>query len=426
MLTDGKAFRIQFSTAAPLKRAVFQYWSVEDEATIQSTHDPEQSWAFDNGGPNKRMTHMHIFRTFTDLQENTRYHYRIGTSGENTEQKRNENDGEDDGSDDDEHIEHWSPVYDFHTPVVDPHPFKFILAADLGIMNAVSLKEITREAHSQEYDFWAYPGDFAYNMEDMDGAKGDQFLNLVQDAFARIPVLPAPGNHDGAFTFSHFLNRFRAVSYKESGAPSPSMYSFDYKSIHFVSITTEPLYETSPEDFGQVIAWLRKDLSRAHANRAERPWNVVQGHRPLYCTSIEPGTCGEETEKLRSAGLEQVLLDFKVDVYLCGHRHNYERTYPVANGNVTSTSYTSPPSYFQVLAGNAGNFERPDGFEGNATQPLAIAPWSAKRYAGYGLTTVSVSHDSMSFTHWQIEANGQRGPPVDEFVVTKRMSDVSA
>lgn len=94
------------------------------------------------------------------------------------------------------------------------------------------------------------------------------------------------------------------------------MYSFDYKSVHFVSITTEPLYETSPEDFGQVLAWLRKDLSRAHANRAERPWIVVQGHRPLYCTSIEPGACDEKTEILRSAGLEQVLLDFKVDVYL--------------------------------------------------------------------------------------------------------------
>lgn len=44
MLTDGRAFRVQFSTATPLKRAVFQYWSaVEGESgtSIKSTHDLE-------------------------------------------------------------------------------------------------------------------------------------------------------------------------------------------------------------------------------------------------------------------------------------------------------------------------------------------------------------------------------------------------
>lgn len=75
---------------------------------------------------------MHVFKTFTELHENTRYHYRIGTCGETGRQKRDDGEGEDeDESDSGEQIEYWSPVYDFHTPPSDPHPFNFVMAADL-------------------------------------------------------------------------------------------------------------------------------------------------------------------------------------------------------------------------------------------------------------------------------------------------------
>ena len=33
-----------------------------------------------------------------------------------------------------------------------------------------------------------------------------------------------------------------------------------------------------------------EDLEKANKNREERPWLVVMGHRPLYC-SEDSGTC---------------------------------------------------------------------------------------------------------------------------------------
>ena len=49
--------------------------------------------------------------------------------------------------------------------------------------------------------------------------------------------------------------------------------------------------------------------------------------------------------------------------FLCsGHVHNYERTYPVAHGKRTSTSYHNAPSFFQIIIGNAGQPEVPTEF----------------------------------------------------------------
>lgn len=105
------------------------------------------------------------------------------------------------------------------------------------------------------------------------------------------------------------------MPYRESKSLSPDYYSVDYKWIHIVSITTEPLFETSPESFETVTTWLRQDLARANANRAQRPWIVVIGHRPLYCSSYDEGACVESTKTLRQSGLEDILLEFNVDAY---------------------------------------------------------------------------------------------------------------
>ena len=38
-------------------------------------------------------------------------------------------------------------------------------------------------------------------------------------------------------------------------------------------------------------AWLEADLAAANLNRAQRPWVIVYGHRPMYCTT--DGDCDE-------------------------------------------------------------------------------------------------------------------------------------
>lgn len=44
-------------------------------------------------------------------------------------------------------------------------------------------------------------------MADMNGTKGDEFMNLLQDTFATTPLFTTPGNHESNYTFAHYTNR---------------------------------------------------------------------------------------------------------------------------------------------------------------------------------------------------------------------------
>jgi hypothetical protein len=205
-------------------------------------------------------------------------------------------------------------------------------------------------------------------------------------------------------------------------------YSFNYKSLHIVAFSSEGAFEGSDDEILTSINWLEKDLEEANRNRKERPWIIVQGHRPLYCTSyanVSDTSCLADTQTLRdgklnpttgtrSHGVEAILSKYKVDIYLCGHRHDFERTYPVLKGQATSKCYHNAPNPFEYLVGNSGNYELITSF--NSTTP---PDWSASRYSGYGYSIVKATKHSLELTHWGVSNNGTNDHIVDHVVVTK-------
>ncbi len=66
-------------------------------------------------------------------------------------------------------------------------------------------------------------------------------------------------------------------------------YSFDVGPVHFVSVSTEFYYYLNYglQMVERQFRWVREDLRRANLpeNRARRPWVVVVGHRPMYCST---------------------------------------------------------------------------------------------------------------------------------------------
>lgn len=262
-------------------------------------------------------------------------------------------------------------------------------------------------------------------MDDFNGTKGDEFLNLWQEVYARTPFMGVPGNHEAAYNYSHFKNRFDNLPYLESHFDNSLLYSFDYKSLHLISFSTELYFDGTPEMLQTGLNWLEADLQEANRHREQRPWIVLITHHPVYC-SADSEDCTSKAALIRDGpltadnkthwgGLEELLLKYKVDVYVSGHVHNYERTYPVAQGKVASTSYHNAPSYMEVIVGNGGQPEQTVPF--NTTGPFA--DWSAKRYDGYGFSLVNVSPKTFKMTHYEAKLDGSLGRVIDEFTLSK-------
>ncbi|KAI9498970.1 Metallo-dependent phosphatase-like protein [Zychaea mexicana] len=401
-ISDGKGCRIQFATYDEIDDAMLQYWPEDDDKDLTTTI-VKRGWAFVDGGKAHHTMHLHNLESKL-LKKDTLYMYQVGSvKGSATL---------------------WSDVYKFHTPS-SGDTFEFVATGDMGTSNAVSMPNLLRVANQHRYDFIAFAGDQAYDMADFNGTKGDEYMNFVQDIYATIPVMAAPGNHENTYNFSHYKNRFSINPYAESGFDDPTMYSLDYKSLHLVSFSSEVFFdEGSPEQIQTALQWLDQDLAKANANRHIRPWIMVFAHRPLYCSPSESEDCTDKADIMRNGlketdfgGLEALFLKHRVDIYICGHRHNYERTYPLAHNKRMATSYYQPPSFFQLIVGNAGNFQGTDSFE-NASVP--IADWSALRYEGYGFSTIKVSPTKLQISHHQsLPKDGALGRMVDRVIVRK-------
>ncbi|KAI9310821.1 Metallo-dependent phosphatase-like protein [Dichotomocladium elegans] len=404
-LPDGVACRIQFATHAPTDDAILEYWPEGERDLSSVTVRRTEGWEFVDGGEGQHTIYLHNLESKM-LYPGTLYTYVVGTV------KGNET--------------LWSDLYMFHTPSPDAS-FEFIATADMGTSNAVSRPNLRRLAEQHRYDFMTFAGDQAYDMADFNGTKGDEYMNFVQDIYATIPVMAALGNHESAYNFSHYKNRFNILPYRESGSPDPTFYSFDYKALHFVAFSSEVFFDDgSAEQIQTALNWLDQDLTRANENRFERPWIIVMAHRPMYCSpSLATEDCDEKAEIMRlgpvldgkrTGGLEALFLKHRVDIYLCGHRHNYERTFPVAHNTRISTFYRDAPAFFQLVVGNAGNFQGTDPFE-NEHQ---VADWSAKRYEGYGFSTIRVTPRTLLISHFASDPeDGSLAGIIDRVLVRK-------
>ncbi len=123
----------------------------------------------------------------------------------------------------------------FKTFPVNSANFKPRIAVygDLGVENHVSFDKILSDVNENKYDVIWHIGDFAYDMHELMGARGDMFMNLVQPIASRVPYSVIPGNHEKKGNFSEYRNKFT------SPHPGVFYHSYNIGSIHVVFFTTE-------------------------------------------------------------------------------------------------------------------------------------------------------------------------------------------
>ncbi len=188
------------------------------------------------------------------------------------------------------------------------------------------------------------------------------FGNNNQSSAANRPWMPCPGNHEvefnnGAQGFDSYLTRYTLPS---NGTHFPGRwYSFRVSSVLFISLDADDIvyqdgaaFVTGPAPLvpaastgnppippgtsfyvrgysdGEQTRWLEKTLRHA-ADDDDVDWIIVQMHQDALSSS----KTGNGSDKgIREAWLP--LFDrYGVDLVLCGHDHDYERSYPVRGCN---------------------------------------------------------------------------------------------
>jgi len=210
-------------------------------------------------------------------------------------------------------------------------------------------------------------------------------------------------------------------------------HSFNYANIHFTAISTEPIPSVLKKGTLQ-FEWLNSDLEKADRERREGKidWIIVFGHKPLYCSYNWSDCCGycnqtsysyewdkdATSGKLRSA-FEELLHKYKVDMYLSGHVHAYERMWPVYDERVDPQSfgeYNNPKYPVHIVSGAAGCIETVPAPE----DPVNfLPPQNAARMSKYGFGKMEIYGDKQ--LHWQFIGSNSTyvGQVLDDFWIIR-------
>ena len=178
-------------------------------------------------------------------------------------------------------------------------------------------------------------GDNAYN-SGTDNEYQSQYFNIYSsNVLKNHQLFPSPGNHDYANTAARqvdhnvpYYSIFSNPSAAQCGgiaSGTEAYYSWDWGNIHFLSLDsyglenggTTRLYDTT----GAQAVWVKQDLE---ANT--RPWVIAYWHHPPYTMGSHNSDTEGELISMRQNFI-RILERMGVDLIICGHSHNYERSY---------------------------------------------------------------------------------------------------
>lgn len=176
---------------------------------------------------------MHLIRyihnvLLTDLKASTTYFYVVGSSEEGGV---------------------FSPEFNTTTVGQGNQINRLAVYGDLGLVNSQSMAGVSAEVAAGTVQAVLHIGDFAYNMDELQGLTGDLFLNDLQNITSAVPLMGCAGNHEAAFNFSHYTNKFSSWNYvADPSGPTDSnwWYSWDLESggvlTHYIALDSEIYY----------------------------------------------------------------------------------------------------------------------------------------------------------------------------------------
>ncbi len=284
-----------------------------------------------------------------------------------------------------------------HTPPLSP-PMQLAIIGDFGAGTDWE-KEVHDVIAAHLPDVLLTVGDNAY-----DRGRYDEFRKRVfavyGDIMARIPFMPAIGNHDNYTEHARpYLNFFVLPENAWRPQDRERYYSFDVANVHIVVLdTTDPLYGISDLALDDMADWLRADLAATN-----KPWRIVLFHHPPYSA----GRHG--SNRLARQSLVPILEEYNVQFVFSGHEHDYQRTCPIRGNKCVSPE----EGIIYVVTGGGGAWLRPTGedwFTARALSEHEVAFLTLERCqarlevrdrAGNIIDTFALSRCNTYYLPWQ-------------------------
>jgi hypothetical protein len=347
----------------------------------------------------------------------------------------------------------WSSVRSFLAPKpANPDvPLSVIITADMGETyedgsqyhweepSAVNtITHISTFVNEHGAELVLHPGDLSYATGYE--SEWDRFMESIEPASSGAPYMTGQGNHERDFPLSgnsigdgdsggecgvptqarfHMPtcaepnivpcigNKTRsaapALTLSNSGrGPKPTSpaddgwYSFEQGPAHFLMMNTEK----SSKNGSRQHTFIRNDMM--NVNRSVTPWVFVLGHRQMYSGNFM-------SPQNEMNDVEELLVQFKVDIAFWGHIHFAQASCPMYQGKCVTVKdeygYDAP---IHLIIGNAG--------QSLTKLPTKNASWSLWNDAHWGFSHMTISNSTHLTVDFYTDAP-LGSPPIHSYAV---------
>jgi hypothetical protein len=257
----------------------------------------------------------------SNLQQNTLYYYSIGIIGV-TIQSGAEN------------------CFRTATDANTTDSIRFWVTGDFGNNSTNQRNTLTAFLNytaSSTVHGWLWLGDNAYSYG-TDSEYQTKVFDVYGNLFRRLPVYPAPGNHDyassGYQSSASLGTNFPYFSIFDipTNSGTEKYYSYDYGNVHFIALDSYGSYNAPGSP---MYSWLQNDLATN-----TRLWTVVYFHHAPYTMGSHNSDTEIELIDMRT-NIIPLLEQNGVDLVLSGHSHVYERSMFIKGHYGLETTFNS-------------------------------------------------------------------------------------
>jgi len=271
--------------------------------------------------------------------------------------------------------------------------FNFVAVGDWDCTGKT--KDTVENIIEQDPELVLALGDLSYN------GKAKCWLDLIEPIADKTKIVI--GNHevDSSKLRKDYMNYF---SLKEQ------YYSFNYKNMHFLALSTEIPFEAESKQY----EFAKRDLEK-YSKDPFIDWIIVFYHRQIYGSAS-----GSEHEDNFREAYHPLFDKYKVDLALQGHFHLYERTYPVTFNNNDNDKPGIQNDDPAIYKNSKGTVFVTIGTAGAQHMTLSsIEDFSAEAIDGkFGILSITLETDQKTLTGNFIE-NGKKKEIMDEFKIIK-------